>query len=172
MFGRDFEVDAWSRFWKWNLIKICVRTTQALGPLCLRQCFICNYVPIMCIWQLKLTKKLSRDIHHGLTNLANIDLWALLHLSVLLIVGVTQVIFFIIGWKRRSRFDQSGISRCSWWSNYLKTSLLSEDSPQTFEIYKTYISWHLLNKSKTETGWHNLWGYRWTGNPQKLSISG
>ena len=36
---------------------------------------------------------LKRDIHHGLTNLANIDLWALLHLSVLLVVGVTQVIF-------------------------------------------------------------------------------
>jgi len=34
----------------------------------------------------------SRDIHHGLTNLANIDLWALLHLSVLLVVGVTQVL--------------------------------------------------------------------------------
>ena len=26
MFGWDFEVDAWSRFWRWNLIKICVRT--------------------------------------------------------------------------------------------------------------------------------------------------
>ena len=24
MFGWDFEVDAWSRFWRWNLIKICV----------------------------------------------------------------------------------------------------------------------------------------------------
>ena len=26
MFGWDFEVDAWSRFWRWNLIKICVWT--------------------------------------------------------------------------------------------------------------------------------------------------
>ena len=26
MFGSDFEVNAWSRFWRWNLIKICVRT--------------------------------------------------------------------------------------------------------------------------------------------------
>jgi len=24
MFGWDFEVDAWSRFWRWNLIKSCV----------------------------------------------------------------------------------------------------------------------------------------------------
>ena len=24
MFGWNFEVDAWSRFWRWNLIKICV----------------------------------------------------------------------------------------------------------------------------------------------------
>ena len=26
MFVWDFEVDAWSRFWRWNLIKICVWT--------------------------------------------------------------------------------------------------------------------------------------------------
>ena len=26
MFGWDFEDDAWSRFWRWNLIKICVWT--------------------------------------------------------------------------------------------------------------------------------------------------
>ena len=26
MFSQDFEVDAWSRFWRWNLIKICVWT--------------------------------------------------------------------------------------------------------------------------------------------------
>ena len=51
MFVWDFEVGAWSRFWK-CLIKICVRTcdltykeatlvsrTQPLGPLCLWQCF-------------------------------------------------------------------------------------------------------------------------------------
>ena len=25
-FGWDFEIDAWSRFWRWNLIKTCVRT--------------------------------------------------------------------------------------------------------------------------------------------------
>ena len=36
------EADAWSRFWRWNLIKICVQLviwTQPLGPLCLWQCF-------------------------------------------------------------------------------------------------------------------------------------
>ena len=38
MFGWDFVVDPWSRFWKRNLIKICVRTTQPSGPLCLWQC--------------------------------------------------------------------------------------------------------------------------------------
>ena len=26
MFGWDFEVNAWSRFWRWSLIKICVWT--------------------------------------------------------------------------------------------------------------------------------------------------
>ena len=26
MFGWDFEVNAWSRFWRWNLIEICVKT--------------------------------------------------------------------------------------------------------------------------------------------------
>ena len=44
VFGWDFEVDAWSKFW--NLIKICVwtcnmtlaRWTQPSGPLCLWQC--------------------------------------------------------------------------------------------------------------------------------------
>ena len=55
MFGRDFEVDAWSIFWRWNFIKICGRTcdmtkisyfgilvswTQPSGPLCLWQCFM------------------------------------------------------------------------------------------------------------------------------------
>ena len=48
MLGRDFEVDAWSIFWRWNLIKIWVWTfdktkslvswTQPLGSLCLWQC--------------------------------------------------------------------------------------------------------------------------------------
>ena len=28
MFVWDFEVDAWSRFWRWNLMKICVRTSD------------------------------------------------------------------------------------------------------------------------------------------------
>ena len=28
MFGWDFEVDAWSRLWRWNLIKICERTSN------------------------------------------------------------------------------------------------------------------------------------------------
>ena len=32
MFSWDFEVDAWSRFWKWNLIKICVWTWYELNP--------------------------------------------------------------------------------------------------------------------------------------------
>ena len=39
----DFEVDTCSRFWRWNLIKICVQLviwTQPSGPLCLWQCFI------------------------------------------------------------------------------------------------------------------------------------
>ena len=26
MLGRDFEVDAWSIFWRWNLIKFCAWT--------------------------------------------------------------------------------------------------------------------------------------------------
>ena len=41
MLGWDFEVDAWSRFWRWNLIKICVQLviwTQPSSPLCLWQC--------------------------------------------------------------------------------------------------------------------------------------
>ena len=29
MFGWDFEVDAWLRFWRWNLIKICVVTYRS-----------------------------------------------------------------------------------------------------------------------------------------------
>ena len=39
MFGRHFEVYTCSRFWRWNLINICVIWTQPLGPLCLWQCF-------------------------------------------------------------------------------------------------------------------------------------
>ena len=31
MFGRDFEVCAWSRSWRWNLIKICVWTCLNFG---------------------------------------------------------------------------------------------------------------------------------------------
>ena len=42
MFDWDFEVDAWVRFWRWNLIKICVWElviwTQPSGPLCLWLC--------------------------------------------------------------------------------------------------------------------------------------
>ena len=41
IFDWNFEVDAWLRFWRWNLIKICVWTliwTQPSGPLCLYQC--------------------------------------------------------------------------------------------------------------------------------------
>ena len=33
MFGWDFEVDAWSRFWRWNLIKICVWTCDKNSTL-------------------------------------------------------------------------------------------------------------------------------------------
>ena len=54
MFGWDFEVSSWSRFWIWNWIKICVWTcdmthkdtleswTQPSGLLCLWQCFYFN----------------------------------------------------------------------------------------------------------------------------------
>ena len=38
IFGWDFLADAWSRFWRWNLTKICKRTTQPSGPLGLWQC--------------------------------------------------------------------------------------------------------------------------------------
>ena len=33
MFGQDFEVDAWSRFWRWNMIKICVWTCDMNSTL-------------------------------------------------------------------------------------------------------------------------------------------
>ena len=33
MFGSDFEVDAWSRFLRWNLIKICVWTCDINSTL-------------------------------------------------------------------------------------------------------------------------------------------
>ena len=33
MFGWDFEDDAWSRFWRWNLIKICVWTCNMNSTL-------------------------------------------------------------------------------------------------------------------------------------------
>ena len=33
MFGWDFEVDAWSRFWRWNMIKICVWTCDVNSTL-------------------------------------------------------------------------------------------------------------------------------------------
>ena len=42
LFGWDLEVDICSRFWRWNLIKICVQLviwTQPMGLLCLWQCF-------------------------------------------------------------------------------------------------------------------------------------
>ena len=41
IFGWNFAVDAWSRSWGCNLIKICIRTTQPSGPWCLSlsQCF-------------------------------------------------------------------------------------------------------------------------------------
>ena len=143
IFGRYFEVDAWSRFCRWNLIKICVRTTQVSGPLWLRQCFIRKYVPIMCIWQLKLIL-ISIQGHPPWIN-KSCKYWSLGSSSsvsppccwsnsgYLLRIGLRR------RWSRWGAFDQKGISRCSWWSNYLKTSLLSEDSPQTSEIYKTYI---------------------------------
>ena len=37
IFCWDFVDDAWSRFWRWNFIKICVRTTEASG-----QCLTLN----------------------------------------------------------------------------------------------------------------------------------
>ena len=40
MFCWHFEVYTCSRFWRWNLINICVIWTQPSGPLCLWQCFI------------------------------------------------------------------------------------------------------------------------------------
>ena len=33
MFGWHFEVDSWSRFWRWNLIKICVWTCNMNSTL-------------------------------------------------------------------------------------------------------------------------------------------
>ena len=33
MFGWDFEVDTCSRFWRWNMIKICVRTCKLNSTL-------------------------------------------------------------------------------------------------------------------------------------------
>ena len=33
MFGWDFEVDTCSRFWRWNMIKICVRTCSMNSTL-------------------------------------------------------------------------------------------------------------------------------------------
>ena len=33
MFGWDFEDDAWSRFWRWNLMKICVWTCDKNSTL-------------------------------------------------------------------------------------------------------------------------------------------
>ena len=48
MFDWDFEVGAWSRFWRWNLIKIWIRTTQPSGPLCLLQCFAKSTCNIHC----------------------------------------------------------------------------------------------------------------------------
>ena len=57
--GWDFEVDAWSRFWRWNLIKISVwacdtnktsyfgKLTQPSGPLCLWQCFFMTNIIVL-----------------------------------------------------------------------------------------------------------------------------
>ena len=42
MFGWDVEVDAWSRFWRWNWSRFVFELeiwTQPSGPLCLWQCF-------------------------------------------------------------------------------------------------------------------------------------
>ena len=57
MYGWDFEVNAESRFQKWNLIMICVRAcdmNSTLGPLCLWQCLLTgSFVDISCsceIW--------------------------------------------------------------------------------------------------------------------------
>ena len=57
MFGWDFGVDAWSRFWKWIVIKICVRNcdmNSTLGsdvPLAMFLLFICLlYIYIKDVW--------------------------------------------------------------------------------------------------------------------------
>ena len=33
MFGWDFEIDAWSRFWRWNMIKICAITCAMIKKI-------------------------------------------------------------------------------------------------------------------------------------------
>ena len=50
MFRCDFEVDAWSRFWRWNLVKICVWTcdmNSILGSVVPLAMFF--YIPCMCL---------------------------------------------------------------------------------------------------------------------------
>jgi len=41
--------------------------------------------------QFLMSSDMSRDVHHGLANLQHIDLWALAHLAIVLLVGVSQV---------------------------------------------------------------------------------
>ena len=80
MFGWDFEVDDWSRFWRWNLIKICVwtcnmtlaRWTQPLGPLCLWQCLTRKIEYIFFLLSVVLSFIVSVQ---GVEDLARPEVW-------------------------------------------------------------------------------------------------
>ena len=41
--------------------------------------------------QFLMSSDMSRDVHDGLANLQHIDLWALAHLAIVLLVGLSQV---------------------------------------------------------------------------------
>ena len=53
MFGWDFEADAWSRFWRWNLIEICFwtcdknSTLRSVVPLAMFSYNICPHFVIL-----------------------------------------------------------------------------------------------------------------------------
>ena len=61
MFSWDFEADAWSRLWRWNLIKLCVWTcdmNSPSGPLWLWQCFY--HQPILQVLEVLFASPFSR----------------------------------------------------------------------------------------------------------------
>ena len=67
MFGWDFEDDAWSRFWRWNSIKICVWTcdkNSTLGSVVPLAMFTLN-LPSKCFSWLSRCKQLRilRSLH-------------------------------------------------------------------------------------------------------------